>query len=388
MACFMCVLISGCQKTEIEQDKDGKIETIGETGQMSETKGTEQPATEQSEIVEEAEEMEKYYGCYRVTQFYDTIYYSARKYDVMPNQEADMLIGRVVAIKPDTLVTYDTERARGTRGGRNGFEGNYMIEKQVLENPDYEWLDITTIDDNFLWPDSDMQGASDMSGAIGTEYYNQVTGVICIPDLCEPFGSQYYYTLEDPNKLIMFSTLTFQYFLLERCEDEDRKELEEVSQEEQRDILENCYGNYQVVEFLPTKFWPALDCSLNVILPKEEADMMIGKTIILSEKLFHTYDNFRQPNSEFVGRLEDGYWLKDVDIINPEYQIKKVRYEDIYGIRDGMLAKELTQEEYIEIDVFPGYKANGINNLPQLYLVDDGRIIMYSMGEYFLLEKI
>ncbi len=36
----------------------------------------------------------------------------------------------------------------------------------------------------------------------------------------------------------------------------------------------------------------------------------------------------------------------------------------------------------------PGFVVSGSDDvLPQLYLLHDGRIILYAMGEYFLLEK-
>lgn len=51
-----------------------------------------------------------------------------------------------------------------------------------------------------------------------------------------------------------------------------------------------------------------------------------------------------------------------------------------------MLPDQITQQEYIEIDVYPGYYA-GDNTLPQLFVTEDGKIILYAMGEYFLLKK-
>lgn len=41
----------------------------------------------------------------------------------------------------------------------------------------------------------------------------------------------------------------------------------------------------------------------------------------------------------------------------------------------------------MEIDVYPGLRLGSDRYLPQLFLLDDGRILMYSMGQYFLLEK-
>ena len=48
-----------------------------------------------------------------------------------------------------------------------------------------------------------------------------------------------------------------------------------------------------------------------------------------------------------------------------------------------MLPEELEQHEYIEIDLYPGYE----RMLPQLFLTESGKIMLYAMGEYFLLER-
>ena len=94
----------------------------------------------------------------------------------------------------------------------------------------------------------------------------------------------------------------------------------------------------------------------------------------------------RQPNSCISQRLEDGYWIDKIEIENPEYRVECKNRNDIYGIRDDILPNELEQQEYIEIDVYPGYY-RGANTLPQLFLTKNGKIIMYAMGEYFLLER-
>ena len=135
--------------------------------------------------------------------------------------------------------------------------------------------------------------------------------------------------------------------------------------------------------FLPTKFYPAKDSAGYVILPQEEADLMLGQEVIITEEQFNTYDNRRSPNSAITDRSEDDFWIEKVEIATPEYRVEGRFRKDIYGLRDDMLPEELRQQEYIEIDVYPGYG----RMLPQLFLTEDGKIMMYSMGEYFLLEK-
>lgn len=227
-----------------------------------------------------------------------------------------------------------------------------------------------------------------MKSAIGKEHFDQIEKIIMIPQLCSPYGTQYYYTLVDEDKIIMYSTLSQQYFLMEKInKNQERLLPEQFSSMQKSMLLEEICGVYEVIGFLPTKFYPALDSGGYDILPQEEANMMMGQEIVISEEMFNTYDNGRLPNSYVMNRLEDGFWIKKVEIENPEYQVKNVLREDIYGLRDSMLPDELVQQEYIEIDVFPGYETRGVKILPQLFLVENGQIIIYSMGEYFLLEK-
>ncbi|MDE6566395.1 MAG: hypothetical protein K2K70_01530 [Lachnospiraceae bacterium] len=327
-------------------------------------------------------EMDAYYGCYQITRFYSTIYYSDRKYDVLPEQEADMMLGHVIIMEPERLVTYDSERVLGKREGRAGFDGNYIIEAYTIENPQYRCEAVTSDAVDFS-----LKLGQDMKSAIGDFFYEQIGSIIIIPQLCSPYGTQYYYTLSDADKMIMYSTLSCQYFLLEKMNQEQERILpKELSDVEKKQLLEEIYGAYEVVEFLPTKFYPAKDSCGYEILPQEEADMMLGQEIVIKEEVFNTYDNNRQPNSWIANRLEDGFWIEKVEIHNPEYRVECKLREDIYGMRDDMLPKELQQQEYIEIDVYPGYD-KGANTLPQLFLTENGKIIMYAMGEYFLLES-
>lgn len=149
------------------------------------------------------------------------------------------------------------------------------------------------------------------------------------------------------------------------------------------DGMAEYYGYYQITQFYPTIYYGKIkyDC-----LPEQEADMMIGQEITIKEDFFNTYDNNRRTNSRIADRLEDGFWIEEVKIEHTEYCIERKYRKDIYGLRDNMLPDQITQQEYIEIDVYTGYYA-GDNTLPQLFVTEDGKIILYAMGEYFLLEK-
>lgn len=114
---------------------------------------------------------------------------------------------------------------------------------------------------------------------------------------------------------------------------------------------------------------------------------MLGKTISLFENSCTIYDNYRRPNSEIMERAENDYWLKEIEITEPDYQVAVRMRNKIYGLRDDMLPEEMEQEEYIEISVYPGYRCGGDNALPQFYQLADGQLLMLAMEQYFLLEK-
>lgn len=400
--CFC--LFNGCGRVRVEEIDTSSEQVTAENGEYEVVVSEQSNIAEKEDVQREPEltsedeedikenkafllenraflkEINQYYGMYEITEFLPNIYYGARKFDVLPEQEADMLLGCIVEIQENSLVTYDSVRALGTSEGREAFPGNYMIEKFHIENPLYVW---ETLKFDKAWY---KKHYSD-HGSILAEYDEEIEGRISV-QIATPFGAQEYFVMED--KILMLSTLSGQAFLLEKLDVQsvDMGAQRCLSVDETAMVLQEMGGTYEVVEFLPTKFYPALDSGGDVRLPQEEADMMIGREIVIGNDWFTTYDNFRLPNSEFVKRLPDEHLLELVEIPNPNYQIieEKPRNE-IYGLRDEMLSKDLVQKTYIEISVFPGYDTNGEKILPQLYLLDDGRIIMFSMGEYFLLEK-
>ena len=382
IAAILVFSIYGCAQTT-ENASVAETETV-------ETENTEIEDAEEEEadaedvdkaILEEEQEqdvLEPYYGFYRISEFFPAKSRGAARYDWLPDQEADMLLGRIVELGEDRLVTYDSLRKLGTRDGRTAFPGNYIIEKIVIEDPQYSWEPLTE-------ETVELEMVSIYPGIFPEGYIGAVEGKIDI-QIASPWGNHYYYVM--PDGILRYSTLSSGYFYLEKLEEEPERQEEGVlSAEEKSEILQKLLGTYTVVEFLPTKFYPASDPNGDLYLPEEEAEMMIGKEITVEEDIFVSYDNFRQPNSEIVKRSMDDFRVERVDIPSPDYQIEEKDRNELYGLRDDMLREELLQDRYIAISVFPGYSANSERCLPQLYLLDDGRIIMYAMGEYFLLEK-
>ncbi len=353
---------------------------------VKETKDSEKEVyLSDEEIIDTNEEkqniIKQYYGTYQIKEFWPTKYYKHYKFDSLTVQEADMMIGHIIEIKENMLVTYESLRRLGKRDDRIFFSGNYMIEEILIENPIYTW---ETLNPASEWYEGVPYG--DFAATL-KKYSEKIAGKISI-QVATPWGDQEYFVMED--NIIMYSSLSGQYFLLEKLDEETGKAMpdKQMSATDRETILQETYGTYTVTEFLPTKFYPALDSGGDILLPQGEADLMTGKEVVIGEKLFVTYDNFRLPNSEICGRATDEYLLEKVEISDPNYSVEVKIRDNIYGLRDDMLPEDMIQDTYIEIDVFPGFAVSGSDDvLPQLYLLHDGRIILYAMAEYFLLEK-
>lgn len=346
--------------------EDTAIFENSETEKLIEKEDIKTEISEAELTEEQRAELEIHYGTYRVTEFYPTIAFLRRYLDnFMQEPEADMFLGQLIELTQERFITFDV--------GDKIFD-NYIMERYIVENPEY-FLKSGEEARRYKREEQDqypgvVQGAIHVSGVWGDREVKDT-----------------FYTFADKDKLV-FASFTVGSFLLERCEEKAPEPLPEWETEASLELLQGIYGDYQITDFIPTKFYPRKDCTgEEMILPEEEASLMLGKIVTFSKDLFVTYDNYRQPNSSAAKRMEDGCWLSRIEIENPEYQVKNMRAEGIYGIRDGILTGELAQSEYVEIDVYPGYVTNGYVYLPQMYLANDGRIVMYAMGEYFLLEK-
>ncbi len=346
--------------------------TLKENNQKDEVVGEEKKQEDENKV-------EAYFGTYKIIEYYPTIYPRGGSGTWISEQEADMMVGRIIILEKDLLFTCDSERRLGTKEGRYGFGGNHIITEYMLGNPSYSFLD--------KQPETMKGSEAEMNRWFPNYYYEKINGSIDV-SLKKGVG-QIYYTLKGENKLIMSSSTHFKYFLLEKIEDIPLEDLveREIGEKEKEEILKSIYGSYVVTAFLPTKFYPDLDVNGEEVLPKEEAELMLGKTISLFENSCTIYDNWRRPNSEIMERAENDYWLKKIEITEPDYQVAVRMRNKIYGLRDDMLPEEMEQEEYIEISVYPGYRCGGDNALPQFYPLANGQLLMMVMEQYFLLEK-
>ena len=346
--------------------------TLKENNQKDELVGEEKKQEDENKV-------EAYFGTYKIIEYYPTIYPRGGSGTWISEQEADMMVGRIIILEKDLLFTCDSERRLGTKEGRYGFGGNHIITEYILGNPSYRFQD--------KQPETMKGSEAEMNRWFPNYYYEKINGSINV-SLKKGVG-QIYYTLKGENKLIMYSSTHLQYFLLEKIDDIPLEDLveREMGEKEKEEILQSIYGSYVVTAFLPTKFYPDLDVNGEEVLPKEEAELMLGKTISLFENSCTIYDNWRRPNSEIMERAENDYWLKEIEITEPDYQVAVRMRNKIYGLRDDMLPEEMEQEEYIEISVYPGYRCGGDNALPQFYPLANGQLLMMVMEQYFLLEK-
>lgn len=387
---IILILLVVYRKKDEEVVVDTRLTDKAEELELPEVESSEENNTafkennQKKEVVGEGEKqedenkLEAYYGTYKIIEYCPTIYPRGGWGTWISEQEADMMVGRNIILEKNFLFTCDSERRLGTRDGRYGFGGNHIITEYMIDNPGYSFVD--------RQPET-MKGSEAEMERWVPDYYEKINGRINV-SLRKGVG-QAYYTLKGENKLIMYSSAHLQYFLLEKTEDIPLEELvdREMGEKEKEEIVESIYGTYKVTAFLPTKFYPDLDLNGEELLPKEEAELMLGKTISLFENSCMIYDNWRRPNSELMERAENDYWLKEIEITEPDYQVAVRVRDKIYGLRDDMLPEEMVQEEYIEISVYPGYECGGEEALPQFYPLDNGQLLMMVMEQYFLLEK-
>ena len=152
----------------------------------------------------------KYYGDYRIVQFCPTADYAECAGEVLTEQEVNTMLGSTVEIKEGLLVTYDSERRRGTNKKRvmpSG--GNMVVEFRDEADVYFSWCPFT---DETM--ENELTINSSLREAVGDENYEKIDGVI----YNRMVGIQEFFTMKDGNKLIMHSLLTGQYYILEKID--------------------------------------------------------------------------------------------------------------------------------------------------------------------------
>lgn len=157
------------------------------------------------------EGMEEYYGDYRITRFCPAEGYDEIGESVLMRQEAEQMLGKEIRIRggeeEELFITYDSERRRGMREGRKPPTEESMVTKYDYSSG-FVWHSAspeTLIHESY--PDERMREA------VGEEYYEKING-----SFYNEFNVQWqhFYTMEGEDKLIMYSRMTGQYFILEK----------------------------------------------------------------------------------------------------------------------------------------------------------------------------
>ena len=79
--------------------------------------------------------IDDFYGYYRLTEFWPTIYYSALEFDALPIQEADMMIGQEIRIKEKNFITYDNFRLPNSIIVGRAMD-EFLLEEVNISDPD------------------------------------------------------------------------------------------------------------------------------------------------------------------------------------------------------------------------------------------------------------
>ncbi len=322
---------------------------------------------------------EEYQGIYEIVGYDSGIYFNAVRYDFWPPQEADMMIGKYVEIGENQIVTYNTPRKN--LKGLQWADRNFRLARICLDDSAYEWENLKL---ESGWYEEAVWSYVGAIESVLWEYHEEIQGKISL--YWKEYEFQRLYIMEDC--ILMAPSGVDAVFYLKKV-DKAPEEPEELSEEEKAKALRRAYGTYTIKEFLPTQYYQVPYFWGDNLLPQEEADMMIGKEIIIEYDGFRTYDNMRRGALE-TRYMTDNFWVQEVWIGNPDYQIAEMCRDDIFGLRDDILPEELVQDTYIVIDVNPGYRVKGnstYSTRPEIYLLENGDAILYAMEEYFLMEK-
>lgn len=229
------------EKSGVELEPDtSETEILGnELSEPGDTKSESEETDEAENKLSEkdAAEIEKYYGTFRITQYLPLGESNDRIFSNVRQQEADLMLGRIIDLEQECCIIYGL--------GQREYV-NYLLKRFEEQNPKYKW------DDSPAY-------LSESLKAYGEDYVRGIKGMITV-SLETPtkwgWGETFrFYTFQHTDNIIM--RYDNRAFLMERCEEEPEEPLPQWNDKESRELLEKIYGEYQVKEFLPTKFFPS-----------------------------------------------------------------------------------------------------------------------------------
>lgn len=151
--------------------------------------------------------------------------------------------------------------------------------------------------------------------------------------------------------------------------------------ERTEELPKEYYGEYRVTQFCPTEDYGGIS---ETVLTQQEAEQMLGKNIVIQDRLFVTYDSERR-----IGTRGDR------ELPTEDSMITEYRYSG--PVSAALLVREAHPDERLREAVGEEYyeKINGVfSNIyvgwQQFYILEgEEKLIMHSMltGQNFILEK-
>lgn len=120
LVCILALYMTGGSSLDREADEviQKGVSIEAESIEAAFRRKIEEPTVvETEEVPTDMAPPEKYYGYYQIAEFLPSLYWlrGSGRYDWLPEQEADMLLGRIIELSGDKLVTYDSLRKLGKK---------------------------------------------------------------------------------------------------------------------------------------------------------------------------------------------------------------------------------------------------------------------------------
>ena len=369
------IVLSGCQKqSETGALKSNLSAHIKEQTDIAVSKNRIKTQKEAQDI----EEIKKYYGTYKISEFWPDIKpWIGSRDDLLPWEEVELFLQQQIVISEELFLTYDNNRYHG--GGLRNMD--FYIEQYQIENPTYSISE--NLNGIFLPKTQDK--ALEPEKVLTVEDGYLING----NELVKPE-----FVITQGGKLIMILEKAGQYFILDKISDKYAEDFgyktHVLNKNESDAVLEQISGEYRIKEFLPSSYWPNRMVPDEVrVISKQEAEDLLGRRIVLQKDIFYGYYYYY----EFPLDEESFMERRDEKLDAPQYTVKKINQNEIYQLWDeNWLSQNSIPvfEEYIEISLDRSVdERNGLKDqyLPKFYVLSDETLLMMLVNEFFLLER-
>ncbi len=373
----LIILLNSCQKKNEKGILESNLSSL-----IKEQTGIAVSENEK-EVQKEAqdiEEIKKYYGTYKISEFWpDVKPWIGSSYDLLPWEEIELFLQQQIVISEDVFITYDNNRYHG--GGLRNM--NFYIEQYQIENPTYSISE--NLDELQIFLPKTQDETLKPEKVLTVEDGYLING----NELVKPE-----FIITKGEKLIMILEKACQYFILDKISDEYTEDLAVKTcvsnKNESEAVLERIRGEYKIKEFLPSSYWPDRMVPDEArIISKQEAEDLLGRTIVLQKDIFHGYYYYY----EFPLYEESFMERREEELNAPRYIVKKINQNEIYQLWDENWLSQNgipVFEEYTEISLdisFDGIKVTDQPYVPKFYILSDDVLLMMLVNEFFLLER-